>query len=400
MSKKSEKGLNELNEYFRKNKDLQHSKDMSGFQNSLSALGILRNGRQDEKSFEKQLEITGKLIEQCSDYIRKNEKAIKKEEAFPIKKMSEKNIAEAKKKLDTVKSVLSWVTDDVKMTDWDEKLKESGFKKEAIYDFKENLRGLRADAKRAERSVRDFKWNNRKTHGYIKGAKVSDGSQRRNRDGLTAEEAMKLEMPVDAVEEKTSAKVTTLKEDGTEKVKGYEDGKKVKVVSSTNGQFIRSETGYKTAEEKKQLTSLFGLMKESRNRNIAAQRDANEREAAIRERKAELKQLNAKLNPVKDEAGNIRDLPKTRMENPFSSMKNASQNTRKQMDAAQEKRSGIQIGAHREKAKTESSWIGAHGGKAKNENIRMGSHRENAEKTQGLIDNRSKKDISKGGRSM
>lgn len=215
----------------------------------------------------------------------------------------------------------------------------------------------------------------------------------------------KLNRPEDAVEEKTDAKVENLKEDGTEKVKEYEDGKKVKVVSGENNQFIRSETGYKTQEEKKQPTSLFGLMKESHDKNVAAQRDANEREANIKAKKEEIRERNQRENPVKDETGKIREMPKTpeKGQSAFDIMKNASRQNREQAKVNK----GVQIGGHREKDNSFKAEIDR--SKERKTNLKLGAHRENVgmldhrskkdalKQDQGMKDNRSKKDVLKGG---
>lgn len=166
MGKKVGKGLEELNQYFQRDSELKHSKDMRGIQNSLNELKKLQQEEPNKENLNKQVEITSSLLETCSTYIRKNDKK--------SKRAPENESVSDKKKLDAAKSVLAWITDDVAAKNLDEKIKGASLEPKAKFYLRGRFRKLEANAKRAEKSIREFKWMNRKEHGYVKSVKKSD----------------------------------------------------------------------------------------------------------------------------------------------------------------------------------------------------------------------------------
>lgn len=160
----------------------------------------------------------------------------------------------------------------------------------------------------------------------------------------------------ETVPEKTTATVENLKEDGTEKIKTYEDGSKVKIVSSSDGQFIRSE-GFRKRDDKRKAMNLTELVKSFSEQTKAVQRDADERKQQRDEAKKAAQIQNELDNPILDEMGYDRGFVKTKeqLQNPWSIMKNASRTTRAQMELADKKRNANEKKAEGKDSKFEDT---------------------------------------------
>lgn len=199
-----------------------------------------------------------------------------------------------------------------------------------------------------------------KKESWVSGKKehLKDTPQRDIKMGArrTTQKSNPMGNHAETVPEKTTATVENLKEDGTEKIKTYEDGSKVKIVSSSDGQFIRSE-GFRKRDDKRKAMNLTELVKSFSEQTKAVQRDADERKQQRDEAKKAAQIQNELDNPILDEMGYDRGFVKTKekLENPWSIMKNASRTTRAQMELADKKRNANEKKAEGKDSKFEDT---------------------------------------------